>query len=84
MEDLNPLLPPQIPIWSHCMAFIDQHIMTQGKLAYFVPEPALIVELSNNARKIYYIQNWLLVQDAWYHLIMHNVFHQESLYQQFW
>ena len=66
------------------MASINQCATTQSKLAYFIPEPALIVGLSNNARKIYYIQNWLLVQDAWYHLIMHNVFYQESLHQQFW
>ena len=43
------------------MAFINQHAATQGKLAYFVPEPALIVELSNNVRKLCYIQNWLLI-----------------------
>ena len=83
MEDLNPLLLSQIPIWSHCMASIDQHAATQGKLAYFVSESTLIVEPSNNARKLRYIQNWLLVRDAWYHLIMHNVFHQEPLHQQF-
>ena len=84
VEDLNLLLPSQIPIWSHCMASINQHAATQGKLAYFISEPALIVGLSDNARKLCYIQNWLLIQDAWYHLIMHNAYHQEPLHQQFW
>ena len=64
MKDLNPLLPPQIPIWSHCMASVDQCAATQGKLAYFISEPALIVGPSDNVRKLRYIQNWLLVRDA--------------------
>ena len=81
VEDPNPLLPHQILIWAHCMAFIDQHTLTQGRLAYFVPEPALIVGLSDNNRKLCYIQNWLSAWDLWYHLITHVAFWQEPLYQ---
>ena len=49
VEEANTLLPPQIPIWSYCMVSIDQQVSTQGKLAYFVPEPALIIGPMDNA-----------------------------------
>ena len=57
VEDPNPLLPHQISIWTHCMISVDQHASTQGRLAYFVPELTLIVEPSNNNRKLCYLQN---------------------------
>ena len=81
VEEANALLPPQIPVWSYCMASIDQRVSTQGKLAYFVSEPALIIRPIDNARKLRYIQNWLLARDTWYHLITHSTFRQEPLHQ---
>ena len=55
MEEANALLPPQISIWLYCMVFINQQVFTQGKLAYFVPESALIIGPMDNVQKLQYI-----------------------------
>ena len=84
VEGVHPLFPPQIPVWTECLALVDQHDTTLGQIGYFVPEPALLVGPSDVSRQLRYITNWLRAKDPWLHIVTHSVYKQGPIHQQWW
>ena len=84
VEEARPLFPPQIPVWTECLARVDRQEKVLGQIGYFVPEPALLVGPSDVSRQLRYITNWLRAKDPWFHIVTHSVYKQGPIHQQWW
>ncbi|KAJ3483972.1 hypothetical protein NLI96_g5943 [Meripilus lineatus] len=84
VEGENPLFPPRIPVWSETLAKVDRRVESQGRIEYFVPEPALIIGPKDPNSRRRYLFNWAKARDPWLYLMTYSAFQQKPIHQQGW
>lgn len=76
------LFPKPLEAFKEALASLDKSYQKAGKWHYFVPEPALVVGPTDEARRLRYVQNWCRISQVWLYAACHQGV--GAIHQQLW